>query len=342
MPWMEGGLVPVRPIVARIPEIGRLRLGEAKVDPKRPGKPLDHFRFTSSSRANVEAVAAVYGGTPVERGGQWEVIVESESLDVLIPPQNAYSFSYELWSGGALIRRCDGVTASTVEKAGEGWEEMSQPCLCDEEKPDCKPTLRLNLILRGVEVFGVALMQSTGWNAASEIPAMIDAAQVAAHGGAIPATLRIESRTSKSKTKGTRNFKVPKLEIRASVERLMQGIGVEPLRLADNRMLDVGTGEIASPDALYDYAGKPPAMMAGQSSAVSTTTLLTGELAPNDVSDGYVVTVTLDAILDQIRNAKTTREAARIQLEASRLDAFKPPSDAWDAICKAVEGRPLK
>ncbi|MCP4792550.1 MAG: hypothetical protein GY882_04375, partial [Actinomycetia bacterium] len=61
----------------RVSEAGRIRLGE-KVG-NRPSKLTDALRFTSVSRANVEAVAAAYGGqvveTTIDNKTQYEVKV---------------------------------------------------------------------------------------------------------------------------------------------------------------------------------------------------------------------------------------------------------------------------
>lgn len=212
----------IKPTVVRrrLPEIGRLRLGEARADPKRPGRPLTRFRFTSSARANVEAVAKAHGGTVMAWGDQWQVIVAREVLPVIIPPENACSSMFELWAGPRLIRRCDGETCQRLEETPEGAEEFEEPCLCKPQKRECKPVTRLNVILQGVEVFGVALLQGHGWNMAAEIPGIVDVLmEIAKSSVYVPASLRIEARTQ-VKGKVTRRFLVPKLEIRANLAEL--------------------------------------------------------------------------------------------------------------------------
>src|ERR1700730_1926927 len=63
----------VRP---RLPEVGRLRLGEKKGEKGYPAK-FDTFRFTSRDRALMDIVAKRFGGevTPwaSDEGPQWQV-----------------------------------------------------------------------------------------------------------------------------------------------------------------------------------------------------------------------------------------------------------------------------
>lgn len=192
----------------RFHEVGRIRAG-AKSERGAPTK-LERWRLTSGNRAALEAAAEVYGGEvrPWEGAptpGQWELFTEADSLDAVIPPSaEPYSLWYESWSGGGCDRRCDGVRDILNDS----------PCACDPEKRICKPTLRVSVMLTRVPGLGVWRYESHGWNAAVELPTMLDLLALGAKTGAfVPAVLRLEQRVSRKKGEGTRRFCVPVIDI---------------------------------------------------------------------------------------------------------------------------------
>lgn len=192
----------------RFHEVGRIRAG-AKSERGAPTK-LERWRLTSANRAALEAAALVYGGEvrPWEDAptpGQWELFTEADSLDVVIPPSaEPYSLWYESWSGGGCDRRCDGVRDHLNDA----------PCACDPENRACKPTLRVSVMLTRVPGLGVWRYESHGWNAATEVPTMLDLLALGAKNGAfVPAVLRLEQRVSKKKGEGTRRYAVPVIDI---------------------------------------------------------------------------------------------------------------------------------
>ena len=192
----------------RFHEVGRIRAG-AKTERGAPKK-LEQWRLTSANRAALEAASEVYGGDvrPWEDAptpGQWELFTEVDSLDAVIPPTTEpYSLWYETWSGGGCDRRCDGIRDHLNDT----------PCACDPEKRTCKPTLRLSIMLTRVPGLGVWRYESHGWNAAVELPTMLDLLALGAKNGAfVPAVLRLEQRVSRKKGEGTRRFAVPVIDI---------------------------------------------------------------------------------------------------------------------------------
>lgn len=192
----------------RFHEVGRIRAG-AKSERGAPTK-LERWRLTSANRAALEAAAEVYGGEvrPWEGAptpGQWELFTEADALDAVIPPSaEPYSLWYESWSGGGCDRRCDGVRDILNDA----------PCACDPEKRICKPTLRVSVMLTRVPGLGVWRYESHGWNAAVELPTMLDLLALGAKTGAfVPAVLRLEQRVSRKKGEGTRRFCVPVIDI---------------------------------------------------------------------------------------------------------------------------------
>lgn len=206
-------------------ELGRIRIGqqvptgtEGKL---RPAK-LDKFRITSASRPLLEKVATLYGGTVVEwnNGGsaQFEVFTTASRLPVLVPPQPVSQF-FELWSGGGCQRRCDGERELLTD----------QPCLCDPDPEDrqCKPTTRLNVVLRDVEGVGVFRLESHGYYAATELPSTAEF--LAQASGYIAGWLSLEARTVVRNGK-TKRFVVPTIEVDVTPAALMAG-GAGPAAL---------------------------------------------------------------------------------------------------------------
>lgn len=227
---------PILNLQQRQRELGRIRLGQ-KVGAKGRPEKLDRFRFTSPSRSLIESVAAKYGGEvrPWNGAGteQWEVITEARRLPILVPPQPVNQWM-ELWSGGGCQRRCD----------GEREVLSDQPCLCDPdpEKRECKPTTRLNVVLRDVHGVGVWRLESHGYYAATELPqtaAFLASATVA--GTYLPAHLGLEERVVKRQGKTSR-FIVPLIEVDVTPAQLMAGQGAA-LQIGDGSQPAVGPAQ---------------------------------------------------------------------------------------------------
>lgn len=207
----------------RLRELGRIRMG-VQTPTGRTGKngqptfrpeKLDRFRITSASRPLLEKVATLYGGEVQDwdNGGaaQFEVTVTATRLPVFVPPQPVSQY-FELWSGGGCQRRCDGETELLKD----------QPCPCgpDPEQRKCKPTTRLNVILRDIEGIGVWRLESHGYYSAVELP---DVAEFLARaGGYVSAWLSMEQRTA-IRDGQTRHWMVPTLEVDVTPAELLAG-----------------------------------------------------------------------------------------------------------------------
>jgi len=225
----------IKDLQRRQTEVGRIRIGETKDTGRKDknGRPimrpvkLEKFRFTSPSKALIEQVAEIYGGTPAEwdpQGGgarQWEVYTAAESLPVVVPP-NSVSQWYESWAGGACIRRCD------------GQREMlqDQPCQCSPDPSErlCKPTTRIALMLADVPGIGVWRLESHGYYAATELPAVAEL--LAAAGGYVAGRLELEERSARRPKDGggmeTRRWMVPVLHVDAKPAELLALTGSTP------------------------------------------------------------------------------------------------------------------
>lgn len=240
--------MPILDIQMRMRELGRIRIGQkgAKGAPTK----LDRFRFTSPSQTLVEQVAVMYGGTAVpwktpDGRDHHEVVSDATRVPVLLPPQPVSQWM-ELWSGGGCQRRCDGVRETLTDA----------PCVCkaNEDDDGCKPTTRLNVILRDLPGLGVWRLESHGWNAALELPA---AAEFAARAnGMIPAFLTLEERVSKDNGQ-TRRYMVPGLDVDISPTQLLAGEGVlRPLGVnGGGERRELEASETAQP---VDWIGQVP------------------------------------------------------------------------------------
>jgi hypothetical protein len=218
--------MPILTLQRRSRELGRIRIGQQVATgtegKMRPAK-LEQFRLTSASRPLLEKAAALYGGEVVEwnnnGSAQFEVFTTSTRLPVLVPPQPVSQF-FELWSGGGCQRRCDGERELLTDQA----------CLCspDPEDRQCKPTTRLNVVLRDVEGVGVWRLESHGYYAATELPSTAEF--LAQQAGYIAGWLSLEARTVLRNGK-TKRFAVPIIEVDVTPAAIMAG-GTGPAALA--------------------------------------------------------------------------------------------------------------
>lgn len=213
--------MPILTIQRRMRELGRIRLGVQVPVKGRPGvmrpEKLKTFRLTSASKEYVEAAAVAYGGkvSPWEspRGPEWETVIESPTLDVIVLPGEVVDPWFEMWSGGGCARRCDGIT-----------EQLSgQPCLCPPDPKErqelagkgkaCKATTRLNVALPALPDLGVWRLETHSYYGAVEIPGAADVLRQAAEQGVmIRARLRIDHRQAKRPGEPTKDYIVPVLE----------------------------------------------------------------------------------------------------------------------------------
>jgi len=233
-------------ITQRFRELGRIRCGE-RVDigggKSRPGK-LEKFRLTSSNASIMNSVAEIYGGEVSDweapTGNQFQVYVDKDSLDILIPPiPSAISQAWEMWGRGkGILRRCDGEFEQTKDIA----------CIClteidgkDGVQRKCKPTTRLNVILPQIEGLGIWRLETGSFNAAAELPPVVELLRNAAVQMQRPvkAMLRLEQRQRKS-GEGTRNFAVPVVDVGETLESIMLTPGV----LAGPSMVELGAAPV--------------------------------------------------------------------------------------------------
>ena len=231
---------PMVDIQRQLVEMGRIRTGDQVEfqDPqgktKRRPRKLETFRLTSARRDLIEEAAHLYGGEVRQWGEQWEVVIAADSLPVMLPPGQALSQWYELWSGGGCLRRCDGTRQVLVD----------EPCACPVDKAErallatkgeaCKPTTRINLILPELPGLGIWRLESHGYYAAVELAGAAEYLSMATSvGHRIPAHLRLIQRSVKRPGKDgkpqTRNFAVPSIDIDVRPMDFLSGGAAVPL-----------------------------------------------------------------------------------------------------------------
>ncbi len=132
--------------VAAFPRIGELRKGGEKTDPKRPGKDLDYFRFTSKDPEVAAAFQAAYGDKP-------------QHINIFFPYANKdenFETWMEEWKGGGLVHRCDGRHVVRYQKDGHYTDPLPGSMECPyqngqrqrtKEAPGCKEVGRLKIII---------------------------------------------------------------------------------------------------------------------------------------------------------------------------------------------------
>ncbi|MGW2708653.1 recombination directionality factor [Streptomyces sp. NPDC001356] len=199
-------------------ELGRIRTGYSRPheDPKRKRVPMKSqtFILSSHSRDYVERAAELYGGTvePWTPQGQnveqFRVVTEARELRAILPAGDPLSQSYEMWSGGGCVRRCD----------GEFERIKREPCVClarygedwHERKADevCRPTTRIGVMLPDLPDIGVWRLETKSYYAADAMAGGLDTVLQATGGkGMMPVRMWIEQRTAVRNGK-TKRFQV--------------------------------------------------------------------------------------------------------------------------------------
>lgn len=254
-------------------ELGRIRIGiqvEYESRGKKGWRPekLDTIRLTSPNRDLLEAAAIAYGPAEVRAwGDQWEVITRAKVVDILIPPGQTLTQWNELWSGGGVVRRCDGVTNQL-----NGF-----PCDCPKDRAErraqasanpptaCKETTRLSVILTALPGIGVWRLDSRGYYAAVELAgAARILAQATEAGYVIPARLRLEARERKVPGKATNKYVVPVIDLVSTrvADLLPDVAGGRPALMSGSGPALLGPGRPALPStpppASSDYRAPSP------------------------------------------------------------------------------------
>jgi hypothetical protein len=165
-----------------VPELGRIRLGEPKVDPKKPGKPIPFFR--------VEFHPAYKHLQPL-----WDELhpTEPDALNNIFAAypeaERAFTSGMEEWTGAKVLnRRCDGQTIwRWYDSTKQRYYDTPLPCQCAAlEKPVCRMVGRLYFIYRdffefaamkGYHALGYFVMATSSRHNISRIDALLHGVQ---------------------------------------------------------------------------------------------------------------------------------------------------------------------
>lgn len=209
----------------RLPTIGRIRMGEKS---GKAMKALSCFRFTSQDREAIDQIAQLYGGMvrpwsdPKAAPNQFEVYTDASEIEVILPPGCLGDTPiYEKFGGRGLERRCDGVQCEKTVDGPEGPENATEACICARMGAlQCKPQLRLSVILNKVRMTGAWRLDTKSEQACEEMPQMVELILEQQQRGLASAVLRLERRLSRG---GRRKYIVPTLGVPATPEALVSG-----------------------------------------------------------------------------------------------------------------------
>ncbi len=260
----------------RLREVGRIRLGD-KADNGAPRR-LNKVRLTSPDRHVLEQAAALYGGKVrpwAAEKGQFELYVEAEEIPFFVSPVPISQW-YETWSGGGCKRRCD----------GRRNEITGGDCECDPEDRECKPTTRMSILLYELPGLGVWRLESHGYYAAVELPAVAqELLNMANQGIRIPASLAIEQRTVKRDGK-TNRFPVPVIRVKMTPAEVYAAL--PPAHAAPQIAGDTERSERQALPAGNGTNGHAPRQITGPAPTPPATTAASTRTAPaaSDVWEG--------------------------------------------------------
>jgi len=325
---MGRAVVPVADLGRRMVEHGRIRLG---IKSGKAMKSIDTFRFTSPDKNAIEQLAMQYGGEAkawsdpkASPTNQYEVVTKANDIAVWIMP-GGLDVSYEMWSGGGCVRRCDGVECETSQRSFDAdYEPVMVPCICDnKQKMECRPYTRLNVVIPSIPFGGSWRLESKGWNAAEELPGMADMISQLQDTGVLRGRLRLEHRQSQG---GRRKFVVPTLDIDTSVEEILSGSG-------SNMILNRGVTEV---NPINNVGDRTPLSLSSQSVTIDVVTIDGNNSGVEDeVVDAELVEADVQADVWLLPHAP--RE--QVDLTERQFDGLLSGQAIWSAV---DEGKVVK
>jgi hypothetical protein len=131
------GIIGLTDRGASFPRVGELRKGGEKVDPKRPGPDLQHFRFTSQHPDALQAFTAAYGNAPTAVNVYLPFATAGENFEAWI----------EEWTAGSLQWRGDGENLKMWQIPGGKYQMADEKNQRKQPKTGGKQVGRLKIII---------------------------------------------------------------------------------------------------------------------------------------------------------------------------------------------------
>lgn len=136
-------------------ELGTIRKGGAKTDPKRPGPDLDYFRFVTADHEAADAFKKAFTDKP----RSIEFVLPFESLE------ENYEAWREAYVASGLAHRCDGVTCVQWRDDKGKMQFSEKPCPTPSEAErkagGCKQVGRLKIIIPALKRFAYITVTTT-------------------------------------------------------------------------------------------------------------------------------------------------------------------------------------
>ena len=191
-------------LAGRIPRLGTITAGRGVGAISRQGRPYarptrsDTLVVHTDDGETANAVQVAFGGSILGDSPTWQfdVVTARREMPVTILPAG-FRQSLQLWRAAQCVRRCDGVTMTTLD-----GKPTDRPCLCEDEMAQgadrrCDPSTVLPCLLQlGIDRFGVWEIRSNGWGTAAALKGAIRILTLAGStSSSVPAFLSMADRT---------------------------------------------------------------------------------------------------------------------------------------------------
>ena len=192
--------MPIKGLTNQKPELvhlGELRKGAPKTDPRRPGKDLTYFRFTSDIPEVATAFHDAYDGEP--------------RLINLFLPHPQTDDNWEAWQeeyvAGGLVHRCDGETMVRWQQEDGTYSNTPKPCPYEsgekprtQKRPGCKVVGRLQVLIPELKRLGVVTVLTGSYHDIANLDKQLRALEDLNRGSLTGIPLQLRRRPHKIST----------------------------------------------------------------------------------------------------------------------------------------------
>jgi hypothetical protein len=246
----------------RITHAGEIRIADVKGE-KSPGRPLEHFRLTSSNEAYLKAASEVYGGEVVPwvldgKPNGFQIFTKRKQIKALFSTHEkdngdleSLSLSYDMWKGDTHVRECDGCIVKVWKDCGRKdykgkpvQDRVEEDCICRPQEEGfvqipnqtCAMRARAAFMLSEFPTLGLWHFLTGSETFTQEVLGLLDQIQMLGMmGQLIPVTLTITMRTKRTGPNEVNSkFPVVKIEIDpqpVSLPQLLSGVRQQALAM---------------------------------------------------------------------------------------------------------------